>query len=135
MKLERFSKNIEIMAENFGFKVKNEEWLKMLFSLVDKFEDDDIKYGFQEMCKITQEGWNKRYGYSGKPAIADWVNFFKLRKKHNRLELEGEKLRIAIDNARNGIVKPKEIEKKDYAMIKKMEKTIKNLSLKSNLGG
>ena len=63
MKLERFSKNIDIMSENFGFKIKNEEWLEMLFRMIESFSKDDINYGFQEMCKITQEEWNKRYEF------------------------------------------------------------------------
>lgn len=128
MRLERFSKNIELMAENFGFKISNEEWLEMLFRMVDKFSDEDIKYGFQEMCRITQEEWNKRYGYNGKPAIADWVNFFSLRSKHNILKEKDQKISIAVNNAKNGKRTRKTIKYENNVSDDKIKDLISNLS-------
>lgn len=116
------------MSENFGFKIGNEEWLEMLFRMIDKFSDEEIKYGFQEMCRITQDEWNKRYGYSGKPAIADWVNFFSLKRKHDILNERDKKMEIAKNNSRKGIYTKKTISCKNAVSADKIKETINNIT-------
>lgn len=88
MDLKQFSNNVMIIAENFGFKIENPEWIKILFSMSDKFSDQSLKFGFRKMCEITKEEWQKKYGFNSKPAFADWINFFTLK---DRLEFEEKK--------------------------------------------
>jgi hypothetical protein len=104
MTLERFSKSVDLISENFGFKIQNEEWLEMLFTMANKFSDEDIKFGFQEMCKMTKVEWSKEYGYNGKPSFADWINFFTLKDKlrfDEKKKIEEKRLYL---NAKRNIV-------------------------------
>lgn len=110
MDIKQFSLNIDIIANNFNFKIcppdkleAGKQWIKMLFRAASEFSDEDLKYGFQEMCRITQEEWNRRYGYGGKPAIADWVEFFEQRKKNEVREELDHRQYVALENTRRSI--------------------------------
>lgn len=75
--LIKFHKMIIQIAENFSFEL-SEEYLKLLLNFFKKQDISDEKL---ECCvddliiSTTREDWNKKFGYGGKPAIADWLSF------------------------------------------------------------
>lgn len=75
------------------------EYLKFIFqSLRDKFNDEDMKYGFKTLFhEKTQDKWNKEFGYGGKPAVADWVNLFQRRGIEARARLKEREEFLAIE--------------------------------------
>jgi len=129
MELKAFSKGVKIIADNFGFKLDNEDWIKMLFNMAKEFTGEDIKHGFQEICRISGEEWNKRYGYRGKPPIADWVALFKRRKE--REELDAKMLEIDL-KAREGEQKTIEDSSIKYVSAETIKQTINNLTQKED---
>lgn len=76
MDKKQFANVLFAIAENFNFKITNEFWVNQLFEASQKFSENELKKGFSKIMQITQEDWNKKYGYGGKPAIADWLIFF-----------------------------------------------------------
>lgn len=95
MDRKSFAEMIYLLAENFNFEV-SDMWLEMIYDVTNRFTDEEIIYARNKIVSVTQEEWNKKYGYGGKPAIADWVNFFNSKKIDDKKRLEHEKLEKAI---------------------------------------
>ena len=140
MELKQFSSSIDIIADNFGFKIENKQWVTMLFNMAKNFTSEDLQYGFHELCRITGEEWNKKYGYRGKPPIADWVAYFQKRKvddeNNKRIEEAERKVKEAdkleqqklLDESKKVIVSPDKIQ----ALISQLGKKNYQLNLKQN---
>ena len=107
MKTNEFIDALELLADNFNFKLTNKLWVKKLFEISRSYSYEDIRYGFQFMAKKTSKEWNDDFGYGGKPSFMDWDKAFKIRKKE--LE-ESEKSK-------------KQYELANMARIKAIEKT------------
>lgn len=93
-----FSKNVEALKLNFGFKVDGEGaeiWLDLLFDMASKYPPEDIKYGFREMFKLTNKQWSQEFKivFGKPPAIAVWLEFFSLKSDKERVE----KMRIKLE--------------------------------------
>lgn len=80
-----FRKLFEELADNFDFgldleKKSDKNYLPRLFSFFEyenlEISDHDLKSAIYDLiAKTTKEEWNKKFGYYGKPAIADWLSF------------------------------------------------------------
>ena len=86
---------IFFFAENFNFKV-SDTWIDMIYESSKQFTKEDIDHARNVILNITQEEWNSKYGYSGKPAIQDWVNFFRKRKIDENKRMEEERFMKAV---------------------------------------
>ena len=90
MKLDKkiFKENFAILTENFGFQV-SPAYLKMIFNtLENQITDEKLQAATMKILQeVTMDAWNKKYGFNGKPAIADWLEFFSGKKK--RLTITG----------------------------------------------
>jgi hypothetical protein len=122
-----FKERILYLELNFNVKCEP-AYIKFIYqSATDKFSDDDVRYGFTEIFKMTKKEWNDLYGYGGKPAVADWINFFSLRKKHEVLSLKDKELFVALTNAKNGISTRKAIEYNDSVSKEDIKELINNI--------
>jgi hypothetical protein len=81
---------MQLVADNFHFEFKNTHWVKKLFQLSQKFEDDCLQYAFTKLILITREEWNKTYPYYACPPIADWIKFFESRKREESIKTRAE---------------------------------------------
>lgn len=79
--LIKFNNVIIQMAENFGFEL-SKEYLKLLLTFFQKQDISDKKLEssvVDVILNMTKDEWNKKFGYGGRPAVADWLSF--LNKK------------------------------------------------------
>lgn len=76
MNKEEFKKRIKLILEDQNCNKPSNEWLDLLFSRINIFSDDEINRGFAKILMMSQDDWNKKYGFGGKPAISDWLVFF-----------------------------------------------------------
>ena len=72
-----FIKGFKNFQVNFEFE-PNQEYQDMVYNALKDIINDEI---FIETCnkalkEITKQKWNEAYGYKGRPAVADWVNYF-----------------------------------------------------------
>jgi hypothetical protein len=70
-----FTDNFETLELNFNFKYP----AKLAVAVYEKIKDlsqEEFKKSINKILAMTQEDWNKKYGFGGKPAIADWLFFF-----------------------------------------------------------
>ncbi len=74
---ELFKTEFAILRENFNFEVST-PYLSLIFqSLENKISDEAFKTATKRyILEVTMEIWNKKYGFNGKPALADWLEFF-----------------------------------------------------------
>lgn len=75
----KFKTIIQIVSENFGFEICD-IIMKMTYSYLEQagINNKVFEKGMLELVtSTTQEEWNKKYGYGGKPALADWLKIFK----------------------------------------------------------
>lgn len=84
MHLKNFSKSLDLIAENFGFKIGNSAWVSLLYQASKDFTDDELQYGFREMIRISKEEWQKTYGFASKPGVEGFIRFFSLKKLENQ---------------------------------------------------
>lgn len=80
-----FTQLFEKLSDNFDFgldpnKKSDINYLPTLFDFLEyqkvQISDNDLKSAIYEiMSKMTKEDWNKKFGYGGKPAVADWLSF------------------------------------------------------------
>jgi hypothetical protein len=80
MNKDQFAGQIFFIFEDRSLKVPSLPWIEALFAQVHQFSDAQISKGLSKVMSITAEEWNKKYGFGGKPAIADWVDFFADKK-------------------------------------------------------
>ena len=132
MNLKEFSSLVEALKFNFGFKIEgdgSDKWLDILFNIASGFSEQDIKYGFNEMFKMTNKKWSEQFKipYGSPPSIGVWIEFFSLKKKHqaNCLISEDMRMRIVKTKDRLESLKPKSESK--IIEIKDIQKLIKNI--------
>lgn len=128
---ELFKRKIFEMNFNFNLKFNEEqivEYARFMYPFVqDKFDDDEVTYGFNQLFALKSEEYNKKYGYGGRPSVADLADLFTRRRK-KVVEIERDKnLMIAVDNAKNGISTRKAIEYHDSVDEGKIKELINNL--------
>lgn len=63
---------------NFIFEDKNIEkpsidWLNSLYEKCKDIEDKKFNDGVERVISISQEKWNKKYGFKGRPSIIDFI--------------------------------------------------------------
>lgn len=80
MNKDQFAGQIFLIFEDRSLKVPSLPWIEALFAQVKQFSDDQISKGLGKVMSVTAEEWNKKYGFGGKPAIADWVEFMSDKK-------------------------------------------------------
>lgn len=119
------------MNLNFNLKFDGEDMAKyarfMYPFLKDKFDDDEVTYGFNQLFSLKSEAYNKKFGYGGRPAVADWVDLF-MKRRRKEIELINDKKRaIALNNARNGIEPTKRIEVDNSIEATKIQELIKSI--------
>lgn len=128
-----FRERMSYLELNFNVKCEK-PYLKFVYhSTKDKFDDEDVRYGFNELFKKTTENWNKAYGYGGRPSIADWISYFQLKKRHEAISFKYNKIEVAIDNAKRGIRPAKKIEDKRTVSASKIKNLISTLTKKENV--
>ena len=71
-----FQENLAVLSTNFNFEV-DIIYKKIIFQALENKTTDEI---FLEkinslILNLKLEEWNKKYGYRGKPAGADWISF------------------------------------------------------------
>ena len=77
MDKELFAGEIYLIFEDRGIKEQpSKAWLLKLYSEIGELSDLDFAKGLRRINIISQEEWHKKYGFGGKPAISDWVDFF-----------------------------------------------------------
>jgi len=76
MNSKEFISRIYIIFEDRNLKQPSEGWIVALFEKCKLIPDDDLNKGFDSIMSIPSEEWNRSYGFGGKPAITDWINFF-----------------------------------------------------------
>lgn len=88
-----FKERMSYLELNFNVEFDS-KYLKFIYqSTRDKFDDDDVNYGFKELFKKTSDEWNRIYGYGGRPSLADWIGFFRIKKDAEKQRIENERLR------------------------------------------
>ena len=80
MNKDQFATQIFLIFEDRGLKIPSVTWIEALYSQVNQFPDKQIAKGLGKVMAVTAEVWNKKYGFGGKPAIADWVEFISDKK-------------------------------------------------------
>ena len=77
-----FKKGFIILRENFNFEI-SAAYLSLIFeTLKNRISDEEFNTATNRyLTEVTMEIWNKKYGFNGKPAIADWLEFFTGNKK------------------------------------------------------
>jgi len=77
-----FKQNIAILSENFNFQPTS-EWMKLIFrSINDKTSDQIFKHRIGEILFTKKSSeWNKDFGFGGKPALADCLEMFCVKRK------------------------------------------------------
>ncbi len=126
-----FKKKLLDMNFNFNLKYSDDDitkYAKFMYPFIqDKFNDDEIVYGFNQLFSLKSEEYNKKYGYGGRPAVADLADLFTRRRK-KVVELEKDKnLRIAIENAKNGISTRKAIENHNSVKVEDIKEIINKI--------
>lgn len=80
MKKETIAEGVIRLSENFNFKFED-IYLHMIYdALYSKFPDLDdtfIKIIRRFLLNVTKEQWDSKYGYNGKPTVADWIALMK----------------------------------------------------------
>jgi len=76
MNKDQFAGQIFLIFEDRNLKVPSLNWIEALFLKIKDSPDDQLNKGFNKVMSISAEEWNKKYGFGGKPAIADWIEFF-----------------------------------------------------------
>jgi hypothetical protein len=79
---QNFQNQFELVELNFNFKYPA-KLLMLVFEKLKGLSQDEFDKGINKILAISAENWNKKYGFGGKPAIADWVNFFMEEKKQS----------------------------------------------------
>ena len=96
-----FKQNLAYLEMNFNIECPP-EYLKFIYqALKGKFDDEEMRYGFKILLHKTQDEWNKEYGYKGRPAVADWVNFFNQKKKDDLQAAKDKELYLAMEKIEN----------------------------------
>lgn len=75
-----FQEKFELIELNFAFKYPSKLLVLVYEKLKDLSEEEFIK-GFDRVMQITSEEWNKKYGFSGRPSLSSWLEFFKGKKQ------------------------------------------------------
>jgi hypothetical protein len=75
--LKTFTTGFYKFVANFEFSY-DKIYTQMIYDALKNEISDEI---FIETCnkalkEITKQKWNEAYGYKGRPAVADWVNYF-----------------------------------------------------------
>lgn len=76
MNKDQFAGQIFLIFEDRNLKVPSLNWIEALFLKIKDSHDEQINKGFNKVMSISAEEWNKKYGFGGKPAITDWIEFF-----------------------------------------------------------
>lgn len=80
MNKQQFAKSILIIFEDRNLKIPSEDWLNSFFDKIKNIPDDKLISGFNKIMQIPAQEWNQRYGFGGRPAINDWLEFFNHEK-------------------------------------------------------
>lgn len=78
-----FASRIFLIFEDRGLQLPSINWIEALYEKSKSFSDKEINDGFTKVMNISGEDWNKKYGFGGKPAMSDWINFFNNNKKQS----------------------------------------------------
>lgn len=77
-----FAKTLALFSEIYGFEYSKGYSSLVYESLREKTNDKDFQDASKHILQETKlTDWNKAYGFKGKPAIADWVEAFVLKKQ------------------------------------------------------
>lgn len=77
MDKKQFSTEIFIIFEDRGIKeMPSMPWLDKLYGKINDITELEFARGLKKINDISQEQWHKKYGFGGKPAMVDWINFF-----------------------------------------------------------
>ena len=80
MNKKDFANCLFTILDNFNCKTPTNMWLDQLYHQTSRFSDNELNKGFAKIFSMSLEDWNKKYGFGGKPAIADWLVFFGAEK-------------------------------------------------------
>jgi hypothetical protein len=75
MNKDQFAGQIFLIFEDRSLKLPSVSWIEALYTQVAKFSDEQIAKGLDRVMKVSAEEWNKKYGFGGKPAISDWIEY------------------------------------------------------------
>ncbi len=73
--LDYLRNRLSIVASNFNFDLdENFGFIaNVLLSKINSLEESFVDHKFSEVLLISQEEWNRKYGYKGYPALNDWI--------------------------------------------------------------
>lgn len=81
MNKNSFASQIYIIFEDRNIKKEpSKQWLSALYEKIKNTSEEQFKTGLEKIYIISQEEWNKKYGFGGKPALIEWINFFTEKK-------------------------------------------------------
>lgn len=101
MNKKEFDQWIKFLSSNFNFKIESGQYVEFLYQRLSRFSPEQFAKATNKILQISQQEWVNKYGFGGKPNIADLEAFFidKLRiSLRNQAIIEINKL---IDYARN----------------------------------
>lgn len=68
-----FTIKINFIFEDKNIEKPSIEWLNSLYQKCRDVESQKFNNGVEKIISISQEKWNKKYGFKGRPSIIDFV--------------------------------------------------------------
>lgn len=81
-----FKEQFVMLSINFGISLSDEAGKSyanlIYFAIKDLTTDQLFLRNAQNLMRYTTaEDWNKKYGFGGKPAVADWIKIFEVQRQ------------------------------------------------------
>ena len=104
MDIQIFKKSLSILEKNYNFKYSPELLTPLIIALKENgiSVNDFSKLVQGLLLKVTQEEWNRKYGFKGYPAIANWLDMLGV-KRERVLSLE-EQCNIEVNRIMEGVL-------------------------------
>lgn len=101
IKFEKFEERFQLVELNFNFNYPA-KLLALIYQKCQNLSEDDLDESFNSIMRITQEDWNKKFGFGGKPAVADLLIMLGASKKEmSKEELATSEVLKMIDGFTN----------------------------------
>lgn len=77
-----FKQQIALLSENFNFQI-TPEYLKLIFGSIKNITSNEIFAQKAQSLIFNKKvsDWNKDYGFNGKPAVADFIDIFCVKRQ------------------------------------------------------
>jgi hypothetical protein len=76
MNKKEFNQWVTFLANNFNFKIESGQYIEFLYQKLSQFSSEQFVKATNKILQISQQEWVNKYGFGGKPNIADLEAFF-----------------------------------------------------------